>query len=43
MAEYPLLRKKEDPDHATQKHADHMEALVAAMQKALSCGGDSWE
>ena len=24
VAEYPLLRKKEDPDHATQSHADHM-------------------
>ena len=39
VAEYPLLRKKEDPDHATQKHADHMEALVLAMQKALSAAG----
>jgi L-ribulokinase len=39
VAEYPLLRKKEDPDHATQKHADHMEALVVAMQKALSAVG----
>ena len=33
--EYPLLRKKEDPDHATQSHADHMHALVAAMRAAL--------
>jgi len=39
IAEYPLVRKKEDPDHATQKHADHMEALVTAMQKALSASG----
>jgi len=39
VAEYPLLRKKEDPDHATQKHADHMEALVAAMQKAIGASG----
>ena len=38
-ADYPLLRKKEDPDHATQKHADHMEALVVAMQKALRAAG----
>jgi L-ribulokinase len=36
VAEYPLHRKKEDPDHATQKHADQMEALVLAMQRALS-------
>ena len=27
-AEYPLHRKKDDPDHATQSHADHMQALV---------------
>lgn len=39
MADYPLLRKKEDPDHATQKHADHMEALVLAMQRAQSAAG----
>ncbi|HLN00162.1 MAG TPA: ribulokinase [Bryobacteraceae bacterium] len=39
VAVYPLLRKKEDPDHATQKHADHMEALVAAMHKALDAAG----
>jgi L-ribulokinase len=39
VAEYPLLRKKEDPDHATQKHADHMEALVAAMQRAREAAG----
>ena len=34
VAEYPLLRKKEDPDHCTQKHDDHMDALVLAMQRA---------
>lgn len=34
-AEYPLNRKKEDPDYATQSHAHHMEALAAAMRKAL--------
>ena len=39
VAEYPLLRKKEDPDHATQKHADHMEALVLAMQRARETAG----
>jgi len=31
-AGYPLLRKKEDPDHATQSHADHMNALAAAQE-----------
>src|SRR5262249_45343460 len=34
-SEYPLYRKKEDPDFATQRHADHMNALVLAMRKAL--------
>ena len=34
-AEYPLHRKKEDPDFATQRHADHMNALALAMRKAL--------
>src|SRR2546426_5063877 len=39
VAEYPLLRKKEDPDHATQKHSDHMDALVDAMRKAREAAG----
>jgi L-ribulokinase len=39
VAEYPLQRKKEDPDHATQKHSDQMDALVLAMQRALSAAG----
>ena len=34
-AEYPLHRTKDDPDHATQSHADHMNALVEATRKAL--------
>jgi L-ribulokinase len=34
-AEYPLFRKREDPDYATQRHADHMDAFVSAMGKAL--------
>ena len=33
VAEYPLHRKREDPDYATQSHADHMNALAEAMQK----------
>lgn len=36
VAEYPLFRKPEDPDHATQSHADHMRALAEACQRALS-------
>lgn len=39
VAEYPLHRKKEDPDHATQSHADHMRALVEAMARALENAG----
>ena len=38
-AEYPLHRKKEDPDHATQSHADHMRALAEAMRSALQAAG----
>src|SRR5215475_225495 len=38
IAEYPLYRKREDPDHATQSHADHMRALAEAMKRALASG-----
>jgi L-ribulokinase len=34
--EYPLTRRKADPDHATQSHRDHMDALVTAMRQALA-------
>jgi L-ribulokinase len=39
VGEYPLLRKKEDPDHATQSHADHMRALGEAMRSAVVNAG----
>lgn len=39
VAEYPLHRKKDDPDHATQSHADHMHALAAATARALQSAG----
>lgn len=39
VAEYPLFRKPEDPDHATQSHADHLRALAEAMGKALAAAG----
>ena len=39
MAEYPLIRRREDPDHATQRHADHMEALVKATRLAVEKAG----
>jgi L-ribulokinase len=39
VAEYPLVRKKEDPDHATQSHAEHMRALAQAMRGAIERAG----
>lgn len=36
VAEYPVHRKRDDPDYATQSHADHMTALTAATKKALA-------
>ena len=35
IGEYPLHRKRSDPDFATQSHADHMQALTRAMKGAL--------
>src|SRR5215470_15863325 len=42
-SEYPLHRKKEDPDFATQRHSDHMTALVLAMRKALAAANAKGE
>lgn len=39
VAEYPLHRKRNDPDYATESHADHVNALAQAMRKALSEAG----
>ena len=39
VAEYPLLRKPDDPDFATQRHADHMRALAEAMRSAIAQAG----
>jgi L-ribulokinase len=39
ISEYPLHRKREDPDHATQSHDDHMRALAAATRQALKEAG----
>ena len=39
VAEYPVLRKREDPDHATQRHSDHMRALAEATAAALANAG----
>lgn len=35
-AEYPLHRKRSDPNHCTQSHADHMRALAEATRKAVA-------
>src|SRR6266567_9560212 len=39
VEEYPLHRKREDPDYATQAHADHMRALAGATKKAVAQSG----
>src|SRR5271170_6033948 len=36
VAEFPLQRKKDDPDYATQSHSEHMRALAQAMRKAVA-------
>jgi L-ribulokinase len=36
LQEYPLHRRREDPEYATQSHEDHMRALAAAMREAVS-------
>jgi L-ribulokinase len=39
VAGYPLHRRREDPDYATQSHADQMDALVKATREALLLTG----
>jgi len=39
VAEYPLHRQRQDPDFATQAHADHMRALAAATRQAVKEAG----
>ena len=39
VAEYPLHRKREDPEYATQSHSDHMNALAAATREAVKKAG----
>jgi L-ribulokinase len=38
-AEYPLHRRREDPDYATQSHADQMHALAQATRAVLAKTG----
>jgi L-ribulokinase len=40
-SEYPLHRKRDDPEFATQSHDDHMRALVSATREVLKKGGIS--
>ena len=42
-AEYPLHRRREDPDFATQSHQDQMQALVRAMRAVLEKTGVAGE
>ncbi len=39
VSEYPLHRKREDPDYATQSHDDHMNALALATREAVKEAG----
>jgi L-ribulokinase len=39
VAEYPLHRKREDPEYATQSHEDHMRALAAATRDVVRKSG----
>src|SRR5271167_3525402 len=39
VAEYPLHRKREDPEHATQSHENHMRALAEATRDAVKQAG----
>jgi L-ribulokinase len=41
VVEYPLHRKHEEPEYATQSHGDHMRALMAATREALKKAGVS--
>jgi L-ribulokinase len=41
LQEYPLQRKREDPEYATQSHQDHMQALAAATREVLRKTGVS--
>src|SRR5271155_3972011 len=42
-ADYPLHRRRDDPDFATQSHTDQMNALVSAMREAIAQAGIAGE
>src|SRR5215472_5491014 len=39
IADYPLHRRRDDPEYATQSHDDHMQALVSATRRVLGKTG----
>ncbi len=39
VSDYPLHRKREDPEYATQSHDDHMRALAEATREAIGKAG----
>jgi L-ribulokinase len=41
VSEYPLRRKREEPDYATQSHDDHMRGLADATRRAVKDAGVS--
>src|SRR5436190_20266919 len=43
VSEYPLHRKREDPEYATQSHDDQMRALAEATRAAVKQAGISGE
>ena len=42
IAEYPLHRKRDDPDYATQSHEDHMRALADGHATGGAGGWNRW-
>ncbi|HTV60686.1 MAG TPA: ribulokinase [Verrucomicrobiae bacterium] len=43
IAEYPLHRKRDDPEYATQSHEDHLRALEGATRRAVEEAGIAGE
>src|ERR1700722_5727551 len=43
LAEYPLHRKREDPEYATQSHDEQMRALATATREAVRKAGMAGE
>src|SRR5437588_2020036 len=41
VADYPLHRRRDDPEYATQSHEDHLRALTAATSEVLAKSGIS--